>query len=164
MHSSVTDMYDDRCICSECSCSCEKYLSDESVCLCSKCSCKCLKDFQNDEGNIQDIIETSNENIALLQTDDTSEDQLTNKINLNEKFQLLQTNSISLLKEQINDENMISDCIINCTDCTAKQYDVFQSIKNEHFLHAWKYFTIPLESLKVHIGCFHNPKEIIARK
>ena len=46
----IDEEKDERCICSECSCPCEKNLEEQqSICICSQCSCQCLKELSNEK-------------------------------------------------------------------------------------------------------------------
>ncbi|CAF4398062.1 unnamed protein product, partial [Rotaria sp. Silwood2] len=129
--SSLKEIYDDRCICSDCTCNCEKYENDESICICSQCSCECLKDFRNEnQDHTEDLYEICEQNISFLQTDNNSQDHLTNEINIHEKFQLIPTDQVSNVEQiQENDEKdkiIISDCFINRIDRWTQQFDLFQ--------------------------------------
>jgi hypothetical protein len=109
---SLNPSYDDRCICSKCSCDCEKYPTDESNCLCSQCSCKCLQEDSDEK------IEFNNQS-----------NHLTNELNINQEFQIMPTENISLVEEiEGNDkeEIMISDCFSNRIDRWTRQFDIFQ--------------------------------------
>ncbi|CAF1055630.1 unnamed protein product, partial [Rotaria sordida] len=130
--SSLKDIYDNRCICSVCSCNCEKYENNESICICSQCSCKCLKDFQSEnQDHIEDLYEISEQNISFLQTDNNLQDHLTNEIHINEEFQLISTDQISIVEQnqenKKKDEIIISDCFINRIDRWTQQFDLFQN-------------------------------------
>ncbi|CAF1225052.1 unnamed protein product, partial [Didymodactylos carnosus] len=73
------EKYDTMCLCSDCSCECEKYIndgSDDSLCICSECSCKCLKkcsrEFSNSDSKLS-INEESTVNVLLQQQNSTLE-------------------------------------------------------------------------------------------
>jgi len=113
----IDSSYDDRCMCSECSCTCEKYQDKISICLCSQCSCKCLKDFSNENSEIiiEDIPEISHQNSE-------------NDINIIEEIQSISTEQNPIKQNQI----MISDCFINRIDRWTHQFDICPSSKTNN--------------------------------
>ncbi|CAF0727356.1 unnamed protein product [Rotaria sp. Silwood1] len=129
--SSLKDIYDDRCICSDCSCNCEKYGHHESKCICSQCSCTCLKDFQSENQDyMEDLFEICEQKSPFLSTDNNSQDHLTNEINMQQEFQLIPNDQASNVERiQENDEEdeiIISDCFLNRIDQWTQQFDLFQ--------------------------------------
>ncbi|CAF4495852.1 unnamed protein product [Rotaria socialis] len=141
----LKDIYDDHCLCSDCSCDCEKYPSDESMCACSQCACKCLKDVQNEnQDTIEDTTEVCEHNILVLHQETNLQDHLINETNANEEIQLTTTNQIPILKEiQQNEEDkiLISDCFMNRADRWTHQFDIFQDMCKPSSLHEQKDFS-----------------------
>ncbi|CAF3491209.1 unnamed protein product [Rotaria socialis] len=141
----LKDIYDDHCLCSDCSCDCEKYPSDESMCACSQCACKCLKDVQNEnQDTIEDTTEVCEHNILVLHQETNLQDHLINETNANEEIQLTTTNQIPILKEiQQNEEDkiLISDCFMNRADRWTHQFDIFQDMCKPSSLREQKDFS-----------------------
>jgi len=136
INTQIDSSYDDRCICSECSCTCEKYQDDKSICLCSQCSCKCLKDFSNENQDpIEDIREIEEKNSE-------------NQINIKEELKLISTEQIPIIEQN---EIIISDCFINRIDRWTQQFDLFQSTekKNSFFFFLKNIFNL-LKRMIVH--------------
>ena len=63
---SIDTIYDDRCMCSECSCNCEKYPDKQSICLCPECSCQCLKDSTPEISHEVDIKQEEEKEVEII--------------------------------------------------------------------------------------------------
>ena len=85
-------------MCSECSCSCDKYSDDQSVCLCPQCSCQCLKESPT-EDQAEIIDETIEEEINI---EDKAEEE--------EGVPALPTDQTAVIKET---EIMPCNCFLN---------------------------------------------------
>jgi hypothetical protein len=105
---SSDNIYDDRCICSD-------------------CSCKCLKDFQTEN---QDETENNQEDYRIDETSIHNELPLADDV--------VQTDHVSVVESMsslfITDEINTCDCFMNRVDQWTKQFDLFQG-KIKHFFY-----------------------------